>query len=310
VEVKRKQVVYHDWEADHYDEKWSISFDERCIDYAAGRFRKAIGGLERFDRVLEIGSGTGFFLLNLAQAGVVGEAHCTDIAPGMVAQCVENGRRLGIDVDGRVADAEALPFEDATFDLVIGHAVVHHLPDVGGAFAEARRVLRPGGRLVIAGEPTRGGDRIANQVKRAARTAVKVAAMVGGTERVLATPRAAGQGPEEQAAAALEAEVDLHTFAPSELVALARTAGFVDVRAVTEELTASWFGWATRTVEGMVGMDKLPDGYPWFAYRLWRRLFAFDERVASRVVPAGLFYNCILTGTAPGSAPVSGAPGR
>src|SRR5690606_28224178 len=159
VDVKRKQVVYHDWEAAHYDDKWSISFDERCIEYAAGRFAKAVGGLRRFDRVLEIGCGTGFFLLNLAQAGVVGEAHCTDIATGMVAVCVENGARLGIPVHGRVADAEALPFPDDSFDLVVGHAIVHHLPDVAGALAEARRVLRPGGRLVIAGEPTRAGDR-------------------------------------------------------------------------------------------------------------------------------------------------------
>jgi len=298
VDVKRKQVVYHDWEAAHYDDKWSISFDERCIEYAAGRFAKAVGGLRRFDRVLEIGCGTGFFLLNLAQAGVVGEAHCTDIATGMVAVCVENGARLGIPVHGRVADAEALPFPDDSFDLVVGHAIVHHLPDVAGALAEARRVLRPGGRLVIAGEPTRAGDRVAAQVKRLARMGVKLAAVVAGADRVLAQPRSAGLPAEEQAAAALEAEVDLHTFAPDELAALAEDAGFRDVRTITEELTANWFGWATRTVEGMVGVERLSAGYPWFAYRLWRRLFAFDERVASRVVPRRLFYNCILTGTA------------
>ena len=35
---KLAQVLYHDWEAQTYDEKWSISFDERCIDYARGRF--------------------------------------------------------------------------------------------------------------------------------------------------------------------------------------------------------------------------------------------------------------------------------
>lgn len=298
MDVKRKQVVYHDWESDHYDDKWSISFDERCIEYAAGRFAKAVGGLAPFDDVLEIGCGTGFFLLNLAQAGVVGRAHCTDIAPGMVKVCVDNGARLGITVRGGVADAEALPFPDDRFDLVVGHAVVHHLPDVAAAFAEARRVLRPGGRLVIAGEPTRAGDRVAAQVKRAARMGVKLAAVVAGAERVLAQPRAAGLPAEEQAAAALEAEVDLHTFAPADLEDLARGAGFSEVRTVTEELTANWFGWATRTVEGMVGLQRLPDGYPWFAYRLWRRLFAFDERVASRLLPAPLFYNCILTGTA------------
>jgi len=38
---KLANVLYHDWEAGTYDEKWSISYDERCIDYAAGRFRLA-----------------------------------------------------------------------------------------------------------------------------------------------------------------------------------------------------------------------------------------------------------------------------
>jgi len=47
------------------------------------------------------------------------------------------------------ADAESLPFEGASFDLVLGHAVLHHLPDLPRAFTEFHRVLRPGGILVI-----------------------------------------------------------------------------------------------------------------------------------------------------------------
>ncbi len=49
----------------------------------------------------------------------------------------------------------------------------------------------------------------------------------------------------------------------------------------------------------MVGVDRLPARYPWVAYRLWRRLFAFDDAVASRFVPRDAFYNCILTATTP-----------
>ncbi len=306
--IKDKQVVYHDWESGHYDDKWSISFDERCIDYAAGRFAKAVpdAGDLPYGRVLEVGCGTGFFLLNLAQAGVVGEAWCTDISSGMVAEAVANGRRLGIDVHGRVADAEALPFADDSFDLVLGHAVVHHLPDIGAAFAEACRVLKPGGRFVIAGEPTAIGDRIATQFKRAGRVGVKLAAVVLGSERVVHDPRTV-LSPEDRAAADLEWEVDLHCFSPGDLEALARDAGFAEVATVTEELTANWFGWLTRTVEGMVGAERLPERYPWVVYRTWQRLFAFDDRVASRVVPKAAFYNCILTGVAPGVAARGGA---
>lgn len=298
LDIKTKQIVYHDWESGHYDDKWSISFDERCIDYALGRYLKAVPDGRRYDKVLEVGCGTGFFLLNLAQAGVIGEAHCTDISEGMVDVCVMNGARLGIEVQGRVADAERLPYGDAEFDLVIGHAVVHHLPDLDQAFAEFLRVLKPGGRLVIAGEPTRIGDRIANQFKRAARIGVKTAAALLGAERVLADPFAA-MPPEEREAAALETEVDLHIFSPEDLERLARDAGFGEVRTETEELTANWFGWTTRTVEAMVGEDRLPARYPWYAYRVWSKLFAFDDRVLSRIVPKGVFYNAILTGVKP-----------
>ena len=40
---KLANVLYHDWEAGTYDEKWSISYDERCIDYATDRFRAVAG---------------------------------------------------------------------------------------------------------------------------------------------------------------------------------------------------------------------------------------------------------------------------
>ena len=64
-------------------------------------------------------------------------------------------------------EAEELPFEDESFDLVFGHAVLHHIPDLDKAFAEFRRVLRPGGAIAFAGEPSRYGDRLAALPKRA-----------------------------------------------------------------------------------------------------------------------------------------------
>ena len=304
MDIKAQQVAYHDWEAPHYNDKWAISFDERCIDYVAGRFRRAVPEGGRYDTVLEVGCGTGFFLLNLAQAGFVGQAHCTDISPGMVKACVDNGRDLGIAVSGRVADAEDLPYPDATFDLVVGHAVLHHLPDLDAAFAGFRRVLKPGGRLVIAGEPTRTGDRIANRVKQAARIGVKMAAVVAGADRVLADPLD-GVPAAEHDTANLEQVVDLHVFTPDELEQHARAAGFVAVATITEELTANWFGWATRTVEGMVKPSVLPPRYPWLAYRTWQTLFELDERIARRFVPKDAFYNCILVAAAPGGSPAT-----
>lgn len=297
IDPKHANIVYHDWEATTYDDKWSISFDERCIDYAVGRFARALGGTpQRFDKVLEVGGGTGFFLLNVAQAGYVGEAYATDISEEMVKVCVANGRRLGIEVTGRAADAESLPFEDDTFDLVMGHAFLHHVPDLDVAFAEFRRVLKPGGRLIIAGEPTLLGDAIANQVKRVVRVGIKAAAAVLGRDRVLAAPHWA---PEDAEAAALEAHVDLHIFTPGELRTWATAGGFAQVETFTEELTANWFGWATRTAEAMLAPGILPDAYPLFAYRAWKTLFALDNRVLRRVLPQDIFYNAILTAVRP-----------
>src|SRR6185369_2229483 len=160
---KLANVLYHDWEAQTYDQKWSISFDQRCIDYARDRFEH-IAGRERwpYRTALEVGCGTGFFILNLMLAGVIDTApstgHVTDVSPGMVEAARRNAESLGFQVAGRVADAERLPFDDATFELVVGHAVLHHIPDVEQALREVIRVLKPGGRFVFAGKPTKWGD--------------------------------------------------------------------------------------------------------------------------------------------------------
>ena len=164
---KLAQVLYHDWEASTYDEKWSISYDERCVDYARDRFT-AVAGTDGwpYGKTLEIGAGTGFFTLNLKLAGVLDEAHVTDLSPGMVEAAKKNAKTLGFAIEGKVADAEKLPYDDDTFDLVIGHAVIHHIPDVELAFREMLRVLKPGGRFVICGEPTRYGDFVARRLSR------------------------------------------------------------------------------------------------------------------------------------------------
>lgn len=166
LDVKTANILYHDWEARNYDDKWSISFDERCIAYARDKFLK-VAPERRYGKVLEVGAGTGFFIINLAQAGLVNQPYATDISPGMVDVCVRNARNVGVkNMVARTADAEALPFEDDTFDLVVGHAFLHHLPDVEAFFREAYRVAKPGGGLVIAGEPTRIGFQITEVAKR------------------------------------------------------------------------------------------------------------------------------------------------
>jgi ubiquinone/menaquinone biosynthesis C-methylase UbiE len=293
VDPKEANIRYHDWEAENYDDKWHISYDERCIAYARDRFVHVAGrdGWP-YERALEVGCGTGFFLLNLKQAGVLEEGHVTDISPGMVDVAVRNAKQLGFEISGRVADAESLPYDDETFDLVVGHAVLHHIPDVELALREVLRVLKPGGRFVFAGEPTRFGDVIARPLSRYTWRL---------STRLL--PASWKRPPDElkasSEAAALEALVDLHTFRPAELAALAAAAGAVGVHTVTEELTASWAGWPIRTFEYAARPERLGWGWAMFAYNTWRTLSWLDHNVLNHVVPAGLFYNVLVTGTRP-----------
>lgn len=291
-------VLYHDWEASTYDEKWSISYDERCINYARDRFVKTAGqDTWPYERALEIGCGTGFFMLNLRQAGVLTNGAVTDISSGMVEVAQRNARGLGFEVDGRVADAERVPYGDNEFDLVIGHAVLHHIPDVEQALREALRVLKPGGRFVFCGEPTTHGDVIARRLSRLTWWATSQIASIPGVGERFARPPAELEA--SSRAALLESVVDIHTFEPADLRRTAIRSGAVDVETVTEELTASWFGWPIRTFESAVKPGVLGWNWAKFAFRGWTALATVDEQVFAKVVPEGLFYNVCITGTKP-----------
>ena len=312
MDLKQKQAAYHDWESRSYEEKFSISYDQRCIDYARARFVKAVPEGRVEGRVLEIGAGTGFFTINLALAGcIAGELHASDISPGMLEVCARNAADHDVALTTTVGDAEALPYPDDHFDLVIGHAFLHHLPLPGKALMEVARVLRPGGRIVIAGEPTELGDRISRVVKRSTWRTFRAVTALPGLQRLRrADLHAAGADAEDLVLARLEDEVDLHTFRPRDVAHMARLAGFDTVEVVTEELVANWVGWAVRTIEGSVAPGLLGMRWAMGAYRSYLALTELDERLLQRVVPHALFYNLILSATLDGPAAADDVPGR
>jgi SAM-dependent methyltransferase len=291
-EIRAVNARYHDGAAAGYDAKWGIDFGEVGRAQVLGKLRKALGGpIGTFERAVEVGAGTGYFALNLVQAGVVREAACTDIAPGMLRALEANAERLGLAVETAACDAEALPFEDGSFDLVVGHAVLHHLPDLERAFGEFRRVLRPGGTVVFAGEPSRYGDRLASVPKRAA-------AAVAPLWRTVMRA-----GPARNGGAAnheLEALVDVHAFTPDTLADAARAAGLCGVRVRGEELLANWFGWANRALEATADPDEVPWAWKVYAFRGYLALQELDRRLLEPRLPPAIFYNLMLSARRPG----------
>jgi SAM-dependent methyltransferase len=291
-QIRDANVRYHDLAAAHYDAKWGIKYDAVGRAQVAGKLRKALGREpSHYPRALEIGAGTGYFSLNLLRAGVIGEAVATDISPGMLEALERNARELDLDVETVACDAAELPFDDESFDLVLGHAVLHHLPDLDRVFAELHRVLAPGGTLFFAGEPSRHGDRLAAVPKRAA---VRLAP---------AWRRAIGARPapphECQEDHSLEALVDIHAFAPEDLSQHPRGAGFGDVRVQGEELLANWFGWFNRTLEASADPADLPWAWIQYAYRGYLALQAVDRRLLEPRLPPRLFYNLMLAARKP-----------
>jgi ubiquinone/menaquinone biosynthesis C-methylase UbiE len=296
LDPKTANLLYHDAAARDYDAKWSISFDERCISYVRERAERMLP-VRRYGRVLEVGCGTGFFLLNLWQAGFVERPYACDISPGMLEACGRTAAQLGCPVELQSGDAEALPYADGEFDLVVGHAFLHHLPDPPAALAEFRRVLAPGGAVFLAGEPTRAGDRLANGAKAVTSRVLRVASRL--LPDLPGPPAPETVSHEDRVVRELEFAVDLHTFEPRQLSDWAVRAGFLRVRVETEELTASLAGWTVRTVEAWARQDFLGERWANFAYGAWRRLYRLDQAVLYRFLPHRIFYNALLYGERP-----------
>jgi len=108
-------------------------------------------GVERGREVLDVGCGTGVVALTTARLGA--KVTGVDLTPELLARARENGAIMGLDVAWQEGDAEALPFADAKFDIVVsqfGHMFAPR-PDV--AIAQMLRVLKPGGTIAFATWP-------------------------------------------------------------------------------------------------------------------------------------------------------------
>ena len=98
-------------------------------------------------QVLDVGTGPGFFAILMAKAGHAVTA--VDCASAMVDCAIKNAKSQGVEIDFGVSDAQRLPFEDASFDLILSRNVTWTLLDAKAAYREWKRVLTPDGRILI-----------------------------------------------------------------------------------------------------------------------------------------------------------------
>jgi len=103
------------------------------------------------ERVLEIGPGTGYYTLDIAEwVGPEGRVEIFDLQREFLDHVMGRAGERGLsNVTPTQGDATALPFEDGSVDAVVLTAVLGEIPDTLAALREIRRVLRPGGRLVV-----------------------------------------------------------------------------------------------------------------------------------------------------------------
>jgi len=98
------------------------------------------------ERILILGAGTGLDLDYLPR-GL--DLTAIDLTPAMLRRLQTRAARLGVPVDARVMDGQAVTFSDASFDVVVLHLILAVIPDPVACLREVARVLRPGGRAII-----------------------------------------------------------------------------------------------------------------------------------------------------------------
>jgi SAM-dependent methyltransferase len=144
--------------------------DEVVASYCGVGNPFSLGEIHRGDNILDIGCGAGVDTIIAAMmTGSEGNAAGVDIVPEMLQRAEKNLRQTALNnVTFQQASGEYLPFSDRYFDVVISNGVINLIPDKDAALHEILRVMKPGGRLMIADQVMRSDtlkslkDRLSN----------------------------------------------------------------------------------------------------------------------------------------------------
>jgi ubiquinone/menaquinone biosynthesis C-methylase UbiE len=262
-EAVRVNRVFHDHECAYYDERFAIVHDRRSARQAKAEVERLLGRrLGAGEIVLDPGCGTGWQAAGLRRAAPEAAVVGADLSAGMLDQARSAGAWPLLQ-----ADATRLPLAGGSVDLVVSRGVLHHLPDVPAALAEWRRVLRPGGAVVVASEPTPAVERHAGPLVRVLLAALR-------------RPLTAEEDFWEVASMA----ANLHVFTPDALARTARAAGFAEAALTTADLLSTLVLTASYVAHGR--RRELARRVPWRSLEAagrWLDRVVVDRALAERL---------------------------
>lgn len=214
---------FHDEVECHgYDRRMGVRHGRASVAAVIGELERVLGAaLPGGGVAVDVGAGTGNIAVKLALDGRFERVVAVDISEGMLGQARAAAEARGVTVETRVSDMRPLPLDDSSVDLVVGCAVLHHLPEVAPFLDEVARVLKPGAPCIFIGEPSTLGARLTEVVKAPAVLA----------SRALRTIRPRLEEPWNHD------HIDVHTFTPDDLRRLAAER-FADVRLLPEGFAA------------------------------------------------------------------------
>lgn len=141
MDAKIKSKNSFNKQAADYDASDYSKYPRECYPYVL----KAVSDI-KFNRVLDLGCGTGVILEEIGRRNGEAELFGLDLSENMILQAE---RRLSADAELLVGDAEELPYEDDSFDLVCCVESFHHYPNPKKALSEIQRVLRKDGIFLL-----------------------------------------------------------------------------------------------------------------------------------------------------------------